>query len=486
MAKSTAGRFLESTLDSIEELEKDLRKAQARVDLQTRTRRKPSDDAVEDRDAIAKQLRLLMERADRNADKLSSSNEDQKVADKLLSRLGSTSTRLTKNPAVAAEIERAKPKAAAQPKPGAVDVFGSPVVAPKPGPMPPSFGTDTPALQKMADQISSGATEAADEPIYEAPVEEADPDPIIPGEKPPSTPEEVNAYIRKHYPTMAHFLDIPEIADIIDQAARQQLDKTEVDNMVRGTGYWKTTGPAARNWKILQAEDPAAARAKFYDTVTAIKNAGLLAGANFSDADLFSITGDFITGGWSQGDLNRFMAKRLREQNTGGLPEGESRGLTNSKTAADADALGKVAKQYGVPLSRAALEEWAVKMLEGTATKEGFTSYVTGMAKSRWLHDKDVLAALDAGVAPETYFDSYREIIARTLELNPSSVDILGDRKFAAVTQMYDDKIGGKRSMTLGEAEDWARQQPEFEKTKTYRQTEASFALKLGQMFGAA
>ena len=64
--------------------------------------------------------------------------------------------------------------------------------------------------------------------------------------------------------------------------------------------------------------------------------------------------------------LNRKVAFGLNANRQGPLPAGE--------TANNADALMAAAKEMAVPLSRAAVEDWAVKILSGAATEEQFAT----------------------------------------------------------------------------------------------------------------
>jgi len=306
---------------------------------------------------------------------------------------------------------------------------------------------------------------------------------------PESTPAEIEAYIRKTYPDWAWLLANPELRSILTRPDIDDLDETEIRALVEGTDYWKTHSPASRAFDNLLGTEPQAG-GQLVDTVKGILGDEFVkAGVPITDEQLGMVAKNALRAGWVSlqgqilhpGKVADFITFALRQQpqnlDGGQLPAGS--------IAADADALGAIAQQYGVPVPRASVEDWAMRVTEGTATRETFTQYVVNLAKAQWLHDPDVIKAMDQGVSPSQFFAPHVARIAETLELSPGQIDLFNDPKYASITQMYDPEVKTRRSMTLGEVAQWARDQEEYANTRAYKEQDAAFTMKMAKTFGA-
>src|SRR5690606_40578558 len=79
---------------------------------------------------------------------------------------------------------------------------------------------------------------------------------------PNATPQQIEAYIRDEYPNMAGYLSIPEIRDILIQAARDEASgspwsDTKLRNRIQSTEWWRTHSSSSREALFLQETDPA-------------------------------------------------------------------------------------------------------------------------------------------------------------------------------------------------------------------------------------
>lgn len=304
---------------------------------------------------------------------------------------------------------------------------------------------------------------------------------------PNATPDQIEKYIRAHYPDAAGFLDNPEIKKILFDSALAGDDELEIAAKIRKTEYWASHGPSSRAFDLLIAQDGKAAG----DLVDNVK--GLVGdlmtrqGVTLNDQQLGEVAKNVIRSGWvdlngniaNEGKLADFVGWTLRLQTGNGakpLPDGEAK--------VSADKLGTIAKAYFIPMTDKDLADWALKIMEGTATEDTFTSYIKTLARGRFVNDKSVIAAIDSGISPADYFRPIQNVVAQTLGLNPNDVD-LNNSKWMALTGMFDQSSGEHRSMTLNEAAQWARNQPEYAKTPEYRQQDANIAMQLAKEFGA-
>lgn len=123
-----------------------------------------------------------------------------------------------------------------------------------------------------------------------------------------------------------------------------------------------------------------------------------------------------------------------------------------------------------IPLTQREANEWSVRVLNGQATEESFRAEMTDRARERypWLTQH-----LDAGGSVASATDRLRAVIADTLELDDDAVDLMSP-KYKGVFEFFDGKAQAYRSMTLGEAAQWARDQPEWQRTGQGRAQGAS------------
>ena len=142
--------------------------------------------------------------------------------------------------------------------------------------------------------------------------------------------------------------------------------------------------------------------------------------------------------------------------------------------------LKQLAADYLVPMSAQTMEKWTEDIVSGRIDEEGFRSYVLEQAKSQF---PSLGAALDRGVTVAQYADPYKQIAARELEMNPEQVD-LNDPRWRAMLDTKDAK-GQRVAMTLSEAQEYLRKQPEWRSTRGANERAASLTESLLRTFGA-
>lgn len=298
-----------------------------------------------------------------------------------------------------------------------------------------------------------------------------------------SSPEEIQAYIEKTYPNVAPFFGDPEIKWILYDAAVNGKDDTEIEAAIRQTDYWKSHGPDARNFDAFIAADPKGAGQLVDQAKTIVSQLFQRNGVTLDDKTTGDLAKEAIKSGAitingqvaNQSALNAMVAFDLGAT-SGAVPAGGDTGAT-------ADTLSAIAKAYLIPVDPGTLKQWSLRILQGTATQDGFTSYVKNLAKGQWANDKDVVSAIDQGIAPGDFFAPMRNAVASTLEMSPDQID-LQDPRYRDITQFYDPAAKQRRAMTIGEATSWARHQPQFKQTAQFATTKADQGMTLVNFLG--
>ena len=158
-----------------------------------------------------------------------------------------------------------------------------------------------------------------------------------------------------------------------------------------------------------------------------------------------------------------------------------ARGKEDLIESADAQALKKIALDYGYnppDLNDQILASIQVKEYNGEViTAHSFKKKGVMLAKAAHFQ---LAPMLDAGLTLSDIFNSYKEVAAQTLELDPQSISF-NDPKFRVA-------FGGPTTPppTLGEWETMLRTDPKygFDKTKTAKRDAMSMAMTIAKMFG--
>lgn len=287
-----------------------------------------------------------------------------------------------------------------------------------------------------------------------------------------ASPEEIKAWVQENSPEFAYLLNNPEIMEVVVGWVRDDAPIGDLQARIRRTDYWQTHGPASRAFDKTLAEDPEAARRLIETTKIKIDLAARRQGLNYDDGFLGNFAKMYIRGGWNDQDLQGWLADELAKQQ--GLPAGEA--------SYNADTVLAWARDLGLPLARKDAAAWALELLEGKQTEESIKSRLTNLAKGRWQNDPDIVRGLESGLTVSDLFSSHKAMIADLYGLDPDSVDVLNDPKWAEVTQFYDGEK--KRSMTLGELGDWLRKRPEYEQSQEFEDIAVSIAAALPRAFG--
>lgn len=306
-----------------------------------------------------------------------------------------------------------------------------------------------------------------------------------PKPSPQSSPAEVEAYIRKHYPDVAPFLANDEIRKILFDAAISPVEvaASEIEHQIRQTSYWQTHGSDSRAFDLLIGQDPAGAGKLVDDAKQTLADFFDQEGVRYTDSQLGDAAKKAIRAGWintagqiaNSRALGDFAVFALSMQNpNGNLPAGA--------TASTADQLAQIARQYMVPINRGDLEKAALNIRAGKLTVDQFTHGLLEQSSSLFSGSPDVQKRIQAGESPYSIFAPQRTAIGNYFEVDPNSID-LTDAKWADVLQMYDQQAKTSRPMTYGETVKWAMQNAP-KNTQWYEQQDAAVANTLAKALG--
>ncbi len=274
--------------------------------------------------------------------------------------------------------------------------------------------------------------------------------------------------IKKKYPNLAYYVLHPELGPILLDAYRNNWDATQLQFAITNTSWWRERSGSARQWESLRLQDPGEATRMLQKKQADVTLLAAQNGIALNGQQIQELSEQALQWGWSDAELRISLAQQART-----MP------ATTGNLGATASQLKALARNYLVKLNDADARDWAIRIFEGSQTLDGAEHWLRGQAKQRfgWM-----AGDIDAGTAPELYFRPIKNLVADTLEMNPEDIDLM-DPKWSALTD-YVDANGHQRGMTYTEAAKWARQQPEWRKTRTANQKAASATAKLAEIMG--
>lgn len=275
---------------------------------------------------------------------------------------------------------------------------------------------------------------------------------------------------RQLYGYLAAYLDDPEIGPILKQAAAEGWSADRLAGALSPTSWWQTTQESARKFDAKLKTDRASADADVAGAVAQIQSEALQLGLTIDPARLQEIALNSVRLGWNDAQLRKALGAEA-QRNPDEIAKTQ---LAN---------LNSMASDYGLTFSPDQLQKWASDVIGGTATTQQFQSHLIDLASGKYPTISDALAK---GTTVKQFMDPYVSQMASALELNPNAID-LTDPKWTAVLNGVDAK-GNRMPMSIDQAVSFVRSQPQYgwNRTDQANQQAASFAARLGQMFGAA
>lgn len=276
--------------------------------------------------------------------------------------------------------------------------------------------------------------------------------------------------ITTQYGYLAAFMNVPEVATLLDRGAREGWNAQRLEAELTKTSWWKTTTDSQRRFNAAQAQDPASAKQAVTQRASELLNTSNSLGVRIPPDRLNKIAEDSLRFGWSDAQTRAALAGEFDFQGGEGGMAGQS-----------ARQIKEMADAYLVPLSDGALEQWVEQMVAGSQDMESFTEYIKEQAKSL---NPTAASAIDRGQTVRQWSDPYVQTVARELEMNPADVDI-ADPKWRVMLDQVDPKTKERSFMTLTAAAEYARTRPEWQKTRAANEKAAALTENILRTFGA-
>lgn len=153
---------------------------------------------------------------------------------------------------------------------------------------------------------------------------------------------------------------------------------------------------------------------------------------------------------------------------------------TGLQKGMDAASIKATSRAYGLDLSDSQVEGYAQAIIAGTLTAQQIKDQFRNQAKSLY---PSLSSQLDSGSVDDATA-SYRSIAAKTLGVDPTSINFSDATKYGKLLTYQDPKSGESRLMNSTEWTQYLRKLPDWQKTDEAKNQYSGILDTIGKIFG--
>lgn len=262
-----------------------------------------------------------------------------------------------------------------------------------------------------------------------------------------------------------------ELYSVFQKAVDGKWDSTKFVAAVRNTKWYKAHSETWRTNQQLKYADPASYKAKLAQQTAAVRRLAGDLGVSIGDPTIALLAENAFMFGWDENQLRSSMAVYYTKQQPTG------RGLSGEVE----HALRQTAYRNGIRVSDSYIQGTAQQVALGKMTVENAQQ----MLRERYGASVAPGFAKEIAAGQDLYdlASPYMQTMARTLELNPSDIDLF-DPTIRKALASSSDKDGQAGSIPLWQFEQQLKKDQRWLKTKGARDELDSVARNLSRMFG--
>lgn len=268
------------------------------------------------------------------------------------------------------------------------------------------------------------------------------------------------------------FLNDPELGPLFRRAIGPPAwSPIKLGQEIRKTKWWISRDDNQRVWDQESQFDPATAKRKVDAQSIGVRNVAAQYGGKLSDEQVATLATESLRSGWTEDQIIQAIASEMVKS---------TEPTTDVRFGIVGQTVRQTARQFGVPLSQQAADEWSQKIATGQAFQEDFDNWTRMQAKSLY---PSLSAEIDRGLNVETIIDPYIQVAQETLGVTGETINF-ADPKWNAALNFDDGK--GRRMMTLFEWGEHLRKDERYgyDRTPGARDKAYRMVSDLGRMFG--
>jgi hypothetical protein len=283
-----------------------------------------------------------------------------------------------------------------------------------------------------------------------------------------TTPDQT---VQQLYGYLAWALNIPEVGDLLRNAAAQGWSQDRLKAALEGTDWWKTTSDSARTWQQKVAEDNASAQQEITNKASTIRDQLIQQGVTLDDNRIRQVAEMSLQYNWNDAETKVALDSELRR----------SPGLLQSKVGTQYKAL---ADEYFTNLADPVISRWAADSIAGVSSDEQYREYLVQNAKLAFAGNAMLQKKLTDGMTVAQFYDGYKQQAAKTLGIDPNTINFTDPKWSVAINAKQAD--GTLAPMTYDQWDYYLKTSPQFNywDTTQGKQDQADAAQQIGKMFG--
>lgn len=300
------------------------------------------------------------------------------------------------------------------------------------------------------------------------------------------TEEEALGVVASDLPFMLTFINIPELRDIFIRAAREgwSADAGRIQAELIKTEWWQSRSENQRLLAGLKATDPAEYNRKVIETAKELRSIYIELGFKPPEGDpfggmasgtpLYDQAEAYLLTGIQGAELSEMIQREV----VNGAPFDPNNATPSGSLSTSMNAIQTIARQNMVTVTDGQAYEWAQKIAAGDLTTDAISDLLRDQALSKFSYDPTLVEQIRSGFSPEQLFSEHRAVIARTLGLDPDTIDLDGDSFYSPVLRT------GDKAMTVAEVEKWVRGTDRGSRSRTVQRDGAQVLVGLMEAFG--
>lgn len=283
-----------------------------------------------------------------------------------------------------------------------------------------------------------------------------------------ASPAEVEKYEREHYANMLWVKQDPELAGLLENAARHEWTPEYFRSQFENSKWWLGKKDTVRKFIERQNTDGETLNSEI-DTKT--KNYVAMSeamGFGLTYQDLVPLATDAIKFGWDDLTAKQNIIGKIQ------FDPNQAGGLGAFQTKAKA-----MGKDYLMTMSDQEAFDWSKKLFTGEATEDTIKEALAQKAKGAYPTIADYI---ENGGTPKSYFGQHIATAAQLLEVDPSDIDLTSSDYNQIIS--YSDDKGNVRPMSVPETSRFIKQKDAYWKTSNSANEVSGILNTLGTAFG--
>lgn len=280
---------------------------------------------------------------------------------------------------------------------------------------------------------------------------------------------------RKLYGSAADMYNIPELKPIFEDAFINQWTTEELFRAIDVTEWAQTRTASQERFDVLKTTDPTQAASEVEQNVPVVRRILAGKGITLDEGQIKTIAEKGTRSGWNANQWDEYTASEAIALTPTTAPAPATGAQPVSPVSAT--NLRTIAKQFGVPIADATLNQWVQDIATNRKTEDQFGEYARASAQTLYpgLAERLKTNTFEEITSP------YKRLYSEVLETPEDNVDLTSPAYANLFTAGDPTK---PRMMTSTEWVGFLRRRPEWQNTQNAYREYASAADMLNKIFG--